>query len=148
MIVGSICVFFKSDLDSETFSSITFSSILVMKRHQPKSKWSICFKNRRSSQKDRFHLVSLHHHHIRPICPNYTQPLNSDLTTYQPQVSVNFDLGKGIRVLLGMSREGSAGKRLDHVGYAPPNILHLQVLGGGFKYFVFSPLFGEDSHFD
>ena len=21
-------------------------------------------------------------------------------------------------------------------------------LGGGFKYFVFSPLFGEDSHFD
>ena len=23
-----------------------------------------------------------------------------------------------------------------------------QILGGGFKYFLFSPLFGEDSHFD
>ena len=22
------------------------------------------------------------------------------------------------------------------------------ILGGGFKYFLFSPLFGEDSHFD
>ena len=22
------------------------------------------------------------------------------------------------------------------------------LLGGGFKYFLFSPLFGEDSHFD
>ena len=24
----------------------------------------------------------------------------------------------------------------------------VHVLGGGFKYFLFSPLFGEDSHFD
>ena len=24
----------------------------------------------------------------------------------------------------------------------------LELLGGGFKYFLFSPLFGEDSHFD
>ena len=24
----------------------------------------------------------------------------------------------------------------------------LLILGGGFKYFLFSPLFGEDSHFD
>ena len=24
----------------------------------------------------------------------------------------------------------------------------IQELGGGFKYFLFSPLFGEDSHFD
>ena len=23
-----------------------------------------------------------------------------------------------------------------------------ELLGGGFKYFLFSPLFGEDSHFD
>ena len=23
-----------------------------------------------------------------------------------------------------------------------------ETLGGGFKYFLFSPLFGEDSHFD
>ena len=29
-------------------------------------------------------------------------------------------------------------------GVNPKNIL----LGGGFKHFVFSPLFGEDSHFD
>ena len=26
--------------------------------------------------------------------------------------------------------------------------LHQVMLGGGFKYFLFSPLFGEDSHFD
>ena len=26
--------------------------------------------------------------------------------------------------------------------------LSSEVLGGGFKYFLFSPLFGEDSHFD
>ena len=25
---------------------------------------------------------------------------------------------------------------------------HLTSLGGGFKYFLFSPLLGEDSHFD
>jgi len=28
-----------------------------------------------------------------------------------------------------------------------PTISHMK-LGGGFKYFLFSPLFGEDSHFD
>ena len=139
MRVGSICVFFKSDLDSETFSSI-----LVMKRHQPKSKWSICFKNRRSSQKDRFHLVSLHHHHIRPICPNYTQPLNSDLTTYQPQVSVNFDLGKGIRVLLGMSREGSAGKRLGSCGLCSPQYTPFTSTRWWFQIFcVFTLIWGR-----
>ena len=27
-------------------------------------------------------------------------------------------------------------------------LLHVLKLGGGFKYFLFSPLFGEDSHFD
>ena len=26
--------------------------------------------------------------------------------------------------------------------------VRIPYLGGGFKYFVFSPLFGEDSHFD
>ena len=26
--------------------------------------------------------------------------------------------------------------------------LRIDNLGGGFKYFLFSPLFGEDSHFD
>ena len=31
----------------------------------------------------------------------------------------------------------------------PPKAIHLQPkLGGGFKYFLFSTLFGEDSHFD
>ena len=27
-------------------------------------------------------------------------------------------------------------------------LLHKTLLGGGFKYFLFSPLFGEDSNFD
>ena len=26
--------------------------------------------------------------------------------------------------------------------------IHVRYLGGGFKYFLFSPLLGEDSHFD
>ena len=29
-----------------------------------------------------------------------------------------------------------------------PDQLGYVYLGGGFKYFLFSPLFGEDSHFD
>ena len=28
------------------------------------------------------------------------------------------------------------------------SLSHYLQLGGGFKYFLFSPLFGEDSHFD
>ena len=28
------------------------------------------------------------------------------------------------------------------------NVVFESHLGGGFKYFLFSPLFGEDSHFD
>ncbi len=27
-------------------------------------------------------------------------------------------------------------------------MMELEYLGGGFKHFLFSPLFGEDSHFD
>ena len=39
-----------------------------------------------------------------------------------------------------------AGRRFAFLKYLPL-IVHLQ-LGGGFKHFFFSPLFGEDSHFD
>ena len=32
--------------------------------------------------------------------------------------------------------------------WLPQNVVKSEGLGGGFKHYLFSPLFGEDSHFD
>ena len=38
----------------------------------------------------------------------------------------------------------------DYSNYTSIDIIRIKIptLGGGFKYFLFSPLLGEDSHFD
>ena len=50
--------------------------------------------------------------------------------------------------LFWMGFPTSSEKRFSRMKTGGPSLLVFQVLGGGFNKFLFSPLIGEDSHFD
>ena len=55
----------------------------------------------------------------------------------------------GVTVLGGEKRMGGAWEELALMDDVQVKVWNLNTwLGGGFKYFLFSPLVGEDSHFD
>ncbi len=59
-------------------------------------------------------------------------------------VQISIPLVDGFPLLFNIPRDD-----LFDVGWKPDWVtVILLILGGGFKYFLFSPLFGEDSHFD
>ena len=47
-----------------------------------------------------------------------------------------------------VSRSATVGVIQKTVACEMSSGVTIHILGGGFKYFFFSPLFGEDSHFD